>query len=69
MKKLKVFSLIAMMFVFGMMALGSGSDSDSKKKEITSGEEKASEAVDDASTADDPLTEAAEVTIDEQVLI
>lgn len=69
MKKLKVFSLIAMMFVFGMMALGSGSDSDFKKKEITSGEEKASEAVDDASTADDPLTEVAEVTIDEQVLI
>ena len=37
MRKLKVFSLVAVMLIFGMMALGSGSGSE--KKEIVASEE------------------------------
>ena len=84
MRKLKVFSLVAVMLIFGMMALGSGSGSE--KKEIVASEDvssvkedddsktdASSEAVDDAymEASDekaDEETGSSDVTIEEQVL-
>lgn len=84
MKRLKVFSLVAVMLIFGMMALGSGSSSE--KKEIVSSEDSSSEKEDTDSEADastekwddasgeasdenaDEETESSGVTIEEQVL-
>ncbi|MGN0411775.1 MAG: hypothetical protein ACI4FV_01965, partial [Lachnospiraceae bacterium] len=84
MKRLKVFSLVAVMLIFGMMALGSGSSSE--KKEIVSSEDSSSEDEDTDSEADAPAekgddasgeasdenadeeTESSGVTIEEQVL-
>ena len=84
MKRLKLLSLVAVMLIFGMMALGSGSDS--VKKEIVASEDvssvkedddsktdASSEAVDDASmeASDekaDEETGSSDVTIEEQVL-
>ena len=84
MKRLKVFSLVAVMLIFGMMALGSGSSSE--KKEIVSSEDSSSEKEDTDSEADAPAekgddasgeasdenadeeTESSGVTIEEQVL-
>lgn len=84
MRKLKVFSLVAVMLIFGMMALGSGSDSEKKeivasedvsseKEDTDSKTDASSEAVDDASmeASDekaDEETGSSEVTIEEQVL-
>ena len=84
MKRLKLLSLVAVMLIFGMMALGSGSGSE--KKEIVASEDvssvkedddsktdASSEAVDDASmeASDekaDEETGSSDVTIEEQVL-
>lgn len=84
MKRLKLLSLVAVMLIFGMMALGSGSGSE--KKEIVASEDVSSvkedddsktdasaEAVDDASmeASDekaDEETGSSDVTIEEQVL-
>lgn len=72
MKRAGAFSFIAVMLVFGMMALGSGSDSDSEKKEIAAKEEPSSDIAGQSAGADDPVSEevtaSANVTIEEQVL-
>lgn len=70
MKKSKVMGLVLLMLVFGMMSLGSGSDSDSGQKEITTGNETSadSEAAADAEGQSDSETALSEITIEEQVL-
>lgn len=72
MKKARVFSFVAVMLVFGMMAIGSGSDSGSEKKEIVAGEDTVSDTTDQSGETTDPIldeaTDSAKVTIEEQVL-
>ncbi|MDO4622692.1 MAG: hypothetical protein Q4B22_07045 [Eubacteriales bacterium] len=76
MKKIKVLGLVAVMAVFSVMALGSGSGSGGEKKEITAGSaaEASSEVQETAengeeNTADTAAEEAAAtVSIEEQVL-
>lgn len=70
MKKSKVMGLVLLMLAFGMMSLGSGSDSGSGQKEITTGNETSadSEAAADAEGQSDSKTASSEITIEEQVL-
>lgn len=63
MKSFKVFGFVAVMLVFGMMALGSGSESSSEKKEIVTDSNSSDISVDTSDSSS-----GVEVTIDEQVL-
>ena len=74
MKKFKVLALCLVMSLFAMMALGSGSDSSSEKKDIVASDSTSSTDTADSSdsAATDTKTEetssASAVTIEEQVL-
>ena len=52
MKRFKVLGLVAVMLVFGMMALGSGSESSSDKKEIVAEDSNSSDITVDTSDVD-----------------
>lgn len=78
MRKVKVLGIVSLMLVFGMMSLGSGSTSDSEKKEIVTGDETSDSASDissesgnnhmaDSSSAE-AATDKADVTLEEQLL-
>ena len=74
MKRFKVLGLVAVMLVFGMMALGSGSESSSDKKEIVEEDSNSSDItvdtsdVDTTDTSDTDSSSSAAITIEEQVL-
>lgn len=78
MRKVKVLGIVSLMLVFGMMSLGSGSTSDSEKKEIVTSDETSDSASDipsesgnnhmaDSSSAE-AATDKADVTLEEQLL-
>ncbi len=66
MKKTYLIYLLAVMLLFGMMSLGSGSDTTSESKEIVVDDETASEESTEATEVEE--TPATDITIDEQVL-
>ena len=74
MKRFKVLGLVAVMLVFGMMALGSGSESSSDKKEIVAEDSNSSDItvdtsdVDTTDSSDTDSSSSAAITIEEQVL-
>ena len=74
MKRFKVLGLVAVMLVFGMMALGSGSESSSDKKEIVEEDSNSSDItvdtsdVDTTDSSDTDSSSSAAITIEEQVL-
>ena len=69
MKKMKAIGLMAIMLVFGMMSLGSGSSTDTETKEIVTDSDTEADAQEvAASSSETTAGNATDITIEEQVL-
>lgn len=69
MKKFRVLGLFAIMVAFGMMSLGSGTESSSEKKEITAEDSNTSDVSTESSdTGTSENASSVDVTIEEQLL-
>lgn len=69
MKRIKTLVLVAVLFIYGMVAIGCGSDSSSEKKEIVTNGSDSLDAADDASDMEvSGGSSSVDVAIEEQVL-
>lgn len=69
MKRIKTLVLVAVLFIYGMVAIGCGSDSSSEKKEIVTNGSDSLDAADDASDMEVAGgSSSVDVAIEEQVL-